>query len=504
MSGGLQGSFLDDIVAHVDDDTPRLVYADWLTENGQDDRAEFIRVQVERARLPVWDPGQVRLCVRERQLLAAHGEAWLKEMPAIKGVQWEGFRRGIVAEVSFASYEAMRTTAPAVRAAAPIEAVTVHWPRRGERRALPIAELRELVLTGRPYDEEVAWLADSPQLSTLRSLTVLGLAVEDLTRLTASPHLGGLRVLRLPSNGLGNAGVRALTQAATLTALEEIDLTGPGYYASYYDDPIINVPGAEALAGWPGLATVRTLTLTGSDVRRNGLRALLQSPYNGSLKVLSLRSGRLDPQAVATFRDARDGLRLEALDLGDNALKEPGVIHLASAKCLSELRALLLDRCELPASAGERLAKAGFFDTLRGLNLDHNRLGPTGLAALLHRQPASLHMLHVGDNDLTVQGVDLLAGSPASDGLLELDVSGNRLGVAGARALGEATHLRGLQVLRLADPKFDTAALAASPLGQRLLALETQELPSNDYMPRYDAWPMDDEDDEDEETDISF
>ena len=34
-----------------DDDTPRLAYADWLQEHGQDDRAEFIRLQCAAARL---------------------------------------------------------------------------------------------------------------------------------------------------------------------------------------------------------------------------------------------------------------------------------------------------------------------------------------------------------------------------------------------------------------------------------------------------------------------
>src|SRR4051794_488825 len=29
------------------DDAPRLVYADWLDENGDSDRAEFIRLQIE-------------------------------------------------------------------------------------------------------------------------------------------------------------------------------------------------------------------------------------------------------------------------------------------------------------------------------------------------------------------------------------------------------------------------------------------------------------------------
>jgi uncharacterized protein (TIGR02996 family) len=40
------------ICAAPDDDAPRLVYADWLDEHGHPDRAEFIRVQCERARRP--------------------------------------------------------------------------------------------------------------------------------------------------------------------------------------------------------------------------------------------------------------------------------------------------------------------------------------------------------------------------------------------------------------------------------------------------------------------
>lgn len=40
------------IIREPDEDTPRLVYADFLEENGQPERAEFIRVQVELARHP--------------------------------------------------------------------------------------------------------------------------------------------------------------------------------------------------------------------------------------------------------------------------------------------------------------------------------------------------------------------------------------------------------------------------------------------------------------------
>jgi uncharacterized protein (TIGR02996 family) len=40
------------VIADPACDAVRLVYADWLQENGQPERAEFVRVQVELARTP--------------------------------------------------------------------------------------------------------------------------------------------------------------------------------------------------------------------------------------------------------------------------------------------------------------------------------------------------------------------------------------------------------------------------------------------------------------------
>ncbi len=484
MSGGLAKSFLDDIVAHIDDDTPRLVYADWLTENGQDDRAEFIRVQVERARLPAWDAAQVRLRLREQELLERHGEKWLAEMPAVEGARWEGFRRGIVAEVSFASFESLRTNAHACRAVAPVEAVTVRWPRTNWRGrtpdSAPIAELRELSLTGMPGGEdEVALLADSPQLATLHVLTARGLWASALSELVASPHLGGLKVLRFPANNLGNAGLRALTQSATLTALEELDLSALGRHERYNHDPIIRAAGMGSLMGWAGLARVRSLNLSGNDVSRDGLRALLRSPHAAAIKDLSLRDGRLDGQAMAEFDATVSGLRLETLDLGENVLKELGAEYVATAPCLRELKALRLDRCEIPLDGARVLAKkATFIDSLRVLDIGHNHFGPVGLGALLERAPPSLHTLRMRDNDLLDKGAALLAESPASDELLELDLRQNGLGAAAALALGESPHLRGLLILRLGENAINESAaatLAGSALGQRLAVLELED-----------------------------
>jgi uncharacterized protein (TIGR02996 family) len=45
-------AFLEAICAAPDDDAPRLVYADWLEEHGDPERAEFIRAQIELAKPP--------------------------------------------------------------------------------------------------------------------------------------------------------------------------------------------------------------------------------------------------------------------------------------------------------------------------------------------------------------------------------------------------------------------------------------------------------------------
>src|SRR5262245_17894644 len=83
-------AFLPDIIANPDDDAPRLIYADWLEENGEPERAEFIRVQCELARLPRGDDRRPTLLARERRLFVTHGGTWGR------GRLDERFRRGFV------------------------------------------------------------------------------------------------------------------------------------------------------------------------------------------------------------------------------------------------------------------------------------------------------------------------------------------------------------------------------------------------------------------------
>jgi uncharacterized protein (TIGR02996 family) len=62
-------AFLAAVCAAPDDDTPRLAFADWLEEQGETERAEFIRVQVELASVEA-DAGLNRMPQR------APGENW--------------------------------------------------------------------------------------------------------------------------------------------------------------------------------------------------------------------------------------------------------------------------------------------------------------------------------------------------------------------------------------------------------------------------------------------
>src|SRR5262245_48764432 len=70
-------ALVETIRAHPSEDSPRLVYADWLEEHGECELAEFIRVQIERAERDEFDPAQKALAQRERELIEARGNDWV-------------------------------------------------------------------------------------------------------------------------------------------------------------------------------------------------------------------------------------------------------------------------------------------------------------------------------------------------------------------------------------------------------------------------------------------
>jgi uncharacterized protein (TIGR02996 family) len=89
--------FLQAILDAPDDDTPRLIYADWLIDQGNP-RGEFIHVQCRLARMDSSDPQRPQLEQRERDLLRRHQDEWLGQVRPLVS-RWT-FRRGFLDEVA--------------------------------------------------------------------------------------------------------------------------------------------------------------------------------------------------------------------------------------------------------------------------------------------------------------------------------------------------------------------------------------------------------------------
>jgi uncharacterized protein (TIGR02996 family) len=75
MSDG--DALLRAILRQPEEDTPRLVYADWCDENGQPHRAECIRAQIKYAQGGGWTPATCVRDVEEKQWLGFPRECCL-------------------------------------------------------------------------------------------------------------------------------------------------------------------------------------------------------------------------------------------------------------------------------------------------------------------------------------------------------------------------------------------------------------------------------------------
>ena len=78
-----ENAFIRAAAKNSEDNVLHLVYADWLEENGQPERAEFIRVQVEQARLPPRESHRERLNERLRQTPGIDPDKWRAELPQL-------------------------------------------------------------------------------------------------------------------------------------------------------------------------------------------------------------------------------------------------------------------------------------------------------------------------------------------------------------------------------------------------------------------------------------
>lgn len=239
-------ALLTAIVAHPDEDAPRLIYADWLDEHAStlpptrraSDRAELIRVQVELSSLtysPKFDKRKCDLEQREDEILAAGRSVFVGELPAElrrRGVRFaleRGFVGGVRCSVSyFAQYGA------ALMDAAPVTAARLDGLNIRNLRKLissnSIARLHTLMLSTGNYHDYMYELLKCAAVTRLTALYLdntypIGRSSDALIeRVVSLKRLVGLKRLMLHAAEISERGAEAILRAEHLANLEVLDL----------------------------------------------------------------------------------------------------------------------------------------------------------------------------------------------------------------------------------------------------------------------------------------
>jgi uncharacterized protein (TIGR02996 family) len=400
----LQDAFLAAIRDDPEEDAPRLIFADWLEEQG-DPRGEFIRVQCALAGMGQDDPRREELARREAELLRLHSQAWSGNPPSEIHIS---FRRGLLAVTVMAEVldGDHRPASPRLLVAAARLGVTaqaqardraVQWllARQGWLSDLQLYDVadeglrhaaahgllaRPVALTlvyGSLTDAGLAHLAGLTQLDHLsfNLLNVTGPGLGHLAGLTR------LKYLELFARGLTDAGLECLTGPPQLRMLRllntQVTDAGLGHLAGLsqlrwldmrasavrgvglkhltrlthleklsLNQTEVTGAGLEHLAGLPQL---RELDLSQTRVRDAGLEHLAALTQ---LRVLNLHQAWVKGPGLVHLVGLR---RLEKLDLGRSRVRDAGLVHLAG---LTQLREVCLGGTSVTAAGREKLQAA--------------------------------------------------------------------------------------------------------------------------------------------------
>lgn len=164
--------FLKDIWANLEDNTPRLIFSDWLTEQG-DSYGEYIRLQLKIEKLPpcssfIYSCEELGLVMcpecKEWESLSSQVDKLVPDIPKWIGcvlpsdtkVQW---KRGFIYKVDYCSLKDWIEIGPTLVERHPIERIEIHDK---------IAEPRnsEVVGVGATRWLDCRWFSPSPTFTT--------------------------------------------------------------------------------------------------------------------------------------------------------------------------------------------------------------------------------------------------------------------------------------------------------------------------------------------------
>jgi len=470
-----EAGFLQTIRESPEDDTPRLIFADWLADQGDPERGELIRLECELARsigeeLRPWktvlQPRDVQ-CLRQReQLLGANRQRWLGALD--RSSCRVDFRHGLLR---------LRLDAEELLQAGCQSAVESGLP----------AWLQTLEIVG-DLPLAAPWLdLLAPWLDGLAHLILLSppppMALESLLR---RPELGRLRRLEVLEPTLSVRQLASLLRCPEIEALESLSLVSTdasgealGWLSDHLGECLRHLDLSHAVIANPSravFANLETLALAANPLGPEGISQLFARVEIPRLRSLNLINTGLGDAGVGVVCRQYSLQALEVLDLRRNAVGDEGAIRLASAWRLRQLRELDLGSNRIGVRGLEALGASLFLENLRSLTLSDAILLPEGMAALARgRGLVGLRVLDLEDCQIGDEGLAALTRSDNFPHLEQLILSLNSLSRAGIHELAGSRLLAGLELLKLGENHLDDSALATlavSPAGRlRLLDL---------------------------------
>lgn len=364
----LETAFLDAIRETPDDDTPRLIFADWLDDHGQEARAEFIRLHVAWCR----EPDETL----KPRLLAAWEAAGLRDDTGV-------YDRGFPAVAWFEDFEHVAREAEPTFRTHPIRVMYLHQDSTYGDDTSPWQRVREAATwlrglvglgcdsNGWPQAQQV--FLTLPELAGLEMLDFHGCYRFDTPGAEAianATHLTNLRVLDLCGCQIGDEGLEALANAPHLGGLHSLRL-GVDHDDS---DNALSARGVAALTRSPYLRHLTQLSLNCNGIGDVGLGELLQWPHLANLTELDLGCCHLNEAGLLRLAQAPTLTNLRRLDLSVNGTMTPALVD-------ALVRSELPDLCELHLSPGD--VAAAHLESLRARF-------PRLVLADLAMQPATL------------------------------------------------------------------------------------------------------------------
>jgi uncharacterized protein (TIGR02996 family) len=401
-------AFIAAIVANPQEDAPRLVFADWLEENGEAARAGFIRDQIRLARLRPSTDEYKQLFRKTAETLKANLPAWIQDACDAFGqpAEWQ----------------------PRKASSSELEVMVGGTPGRARKNLISLTFSRGLI--GTVYVRPLATQDLNPfeRLLSENPITHLKLVV------TKPFHIGSVLV----------SSLRRIRSIALWWDFEEPDVT------TLFSQPLWEnlqqivfaeptsmslaslCPTSMSIASLCKLPVAKQLRSLQIPLDSLHLHSLRQFPLDDRLEELVLRHS-VTASTFTEFASITSSLNelpfratLKRLDLYFLNMGDSGLAAFARGEVWVRLRSLVLDRNDITDLGWRDFVRGRRTPELRMLSAAHNRIANDGATRLAQSELGSkLEYLDLRHNRISGPGALALARSLAESPLKKLLLTGN-------------------------------------------------------------------------------